>query len=79
MSKYIVLIISLVVLGRQGRNELADLRHKEHLQDDHPHDINMDLLAPVNDEDDDNSAWEDVVDAEEESLVYVIRDILGAQ
>ncbi|KAI0749115.1 hypothetical protein C8Q74DRAFT_1222752 [Fomes fomentarius] len=63
------------LLGRQSWNDLADLCHKEHPQYEDDQDINMDLGVAM--EDDDDDTWEDVADPEEESLVYVICDILG--
>ncbi len=73
-----LLITSPLVMGHQSRNDLADLRHEKHPQYDDDRDVNMDLVAP-DDNDDNDTAWEDVVNPEEESLVYVIHDILGAR
>lgn len=56
---------------------MADLRHEEHPQYEDDRDVNMDLGVPM--ADDSDNTWEDVADPEEESLVYVIRDILGTQ
>lgn len=73
----VTLIPSSIVLGRQSRNDLADLRHEPHPHHDDDHDVSMILGAPVDDDADDT--WEDVMESEEEPLVYAIRDILGAR
>ncbi len=61
----------------RGQNDLADLRHKEHLQYEDDWDVNMDLGVPMADDGDDT--WEDVADPREEPLVYAIHDTLGAR
>lgn len=63
-----------IVLGRESHKDFADLHHEEHPPGDH--DITMDF-SQCTDDDGDN-VWEDVEDPEQETLVYVIRDILGA-